>query len=97
MLCTSPLVPDVEVQSTYALLVDLDDNTIVTQRNARDRINPASMTKIMTVLVAAEHVTDLEDTFTITRDVYKRQVWISLIPTGEMFWCRADLWKNWSR
>ena len=55
-----------EVQSTYALLVDLDDNTIVTQRNARDRINPASMTKIMTVLVAAEHVTDLEDTFTIT-------------------------------
>lgn len=58
-----------EVQSTYALLVDLDDNTIVTQRNARDRINPASMTKIMTVLVAAEHVTDLEDTFTITREI----------------------------
>ena len=58
-----------EVQSTYALLVDLDDNTIVTQRNAKDRINPASMTKIMTVLVAAEHVTDLDDTFTITREI----------------------------
>ena len=58
-----------EVQSTYALLVDLDDNTIVTQRNARDRINPASMTKIMTVLVAAEHVTDLDDTFTIPREI----------------------------
>ena len=58
-----------EVQSIYALLVDLDDNTIVTQRNAKDRINPASMTKIMTVLVAAEHVTDLDDTFTITREI----------------------------
>jgi D-alanyl-D-alanine carboxypeptidase (penicillin-binding protein 5/6) len=57
------------VTSTYALLIDLDDNTIVAQRNARDRINPASMTKILTVLVAAEHITDLDDTFTITREI----------------------------
>lgn len=51
------------VQSGYALLVDLDDNTIVSQKGAYDRISPASMTKILTVLVAAEHVTDLDDTF----------------------------------
>lgn len=57
------------VQSSYALLVDLDDNTIVSQRGAYDRISPASMTKILTVLVAAEHVTDLDDTFTITREI----------------------------
>lgn len=57
------------VLSTYAVLIDLDNNTIVAQKNARDRINPASMTKILTVLVAAEHVTDLEDTFTITREI----------------------------
>ncbi|MDO4261809.1 MAG: serine hydrolase [Eubacteriales bacterium] len=57
------------VQSTYALLIDLDDSTIVAQKNAKDRISPASMTKILTVLVAAEHVTDLDDTFTITREI----------------------------
>lgn len=57
------------VLSTYALLVDLDNNTVVTQRNANDRMIPASMTKILTVLVAAEHVTDLDDTFTITREI----------------------------
>lgn len=57
------------VQSSYALLVDLDDNTIVSQKSAYDRINPASMTKILTVLVAAEHVTDLDDTFTITKEI----------------------------
>lgn len=57
------------VLSTYALLIDLDDNTIVAQRNAHDRISPASMTKILTVLVAAEHITDLDDTFTITREI----------------------------
>ena len=57
------------VQSGYALLVDLDDNTIVSQKGAYDRISPASMTKILTVLVAAEHVTDLDDTFTITKEI----------------------------
>ena len=57
------------VQSSYALLVDLDDNTIVSQKGAYDRISPASMTKILTVLVAAEHVTDLDDTFTITKEI----------------------------
>ena len=57
------------VQSSYALLVDLDDNTIVSQKSAYDRINPASMTKILTVLVAAEHVTDLDDTFIITKEI----------------------------
>jgi D-alanyl-D-alanine carboxypeptidase (penicillin-binding protein 5/6) len=58
-----------DVLSTYGILIDLDTNTIVAQRNAKDRINPASMTKILTVLVAAEHITDLDDTFTITREI----------------------------
>ena len=57
------------VLSTYALLVDLDNNTVVAQRNANDRMIPASMTKILTVLVAAEHVTDLDDTFTSTGEI----------------------------
>ena len=56
-----------EVMSTRALLVDWDTRTAVAQRGASDRINPASMTKILTLLVAAEHVEDLDDTFTITR------------------------------
>lgn len=66
---TVPPTGSDSVQSGYALLVDLDDNTIVSQKGAYDRISPASMTKILTVLVAAEHVTDLDDTFTITKEI----------------------------
>lgn len=58
-----------EVTSTYALVVDLSDNHIVAQKNAKDRINPASMTKILTLLVASEHVTNLDDTFTMTIEI----------------------------
>lgn len=57
------------VTSNYALLIDLDSSEIVAERNAKVRINPASMTKILTLLVAAEHVTNLDDTFTITREI----------------------------
>lgn len=55
--------------SQYAVLVDLEDSRILAQKNADTRINPASMTKILTVLVAAEHIQNLDDTFTMTRDI----------------------------
>lgn len=62
-------IGDENVLSTYAILVDLDEDIVVAKKNAYDRISPASMTKILTVLVAAEHILDLEDTFTITKDI----------------------------
>ena len=55
--------------SKNAILIDLESNDIIAWKGARDRINPASMTKILTILVAAEQVGDLEDTFTITLDI----------------------------
>lgn len=58
-----------EVTSTYALMVDLSKKEVVAQKNAYERINPASMTKILTLLVASEHVTNLDDAFTMTLDI----------------------------
>lgn len=55
--------------SKYAVLIDLDSKSILAQKGYKERINPASMTKILTVLVAAEHVEDLDDTLTITLDI----------------------------
>lgn len=55
--------------SAYGVLIDLDAGTILAEKDARTVIPPASMTKILTLLVAAESVTDLEDTFTITREI----------------------------
>ncbi len=59
------------VISTHALLINESTDTIVAAKGAKDRINPASMTKVLTVLVAAEHITEeqLEDTFTMTIDI----------------------------
>lgn len=58
-----------DVNSTYMVLINESNNEIVSQKNATARISPASMTKIMTVLVAAEHVSNLDDTVTISIEV----------------------------
>ena len=68
-LDAAPYLGSDEVTSTRALLVDADNRTVLYQRGAGDRISPASMTKVLTLLVAVEHITDLEDTFTITREI----------------------------
>lgn len=62
-------VVDENVISSYVVLIDVDTKEIIAQKDAKEIISPASMTKILTLLVAAEHVTDLEDTFTITREI----------------------------
>ncbi len=57
------------VLSNYALLVNLDTGKVVASKEGTVRINPASMTKILTLLVAAEHITDLDDTFEMTQAI----------------------------
>jgi len=60
-----------DVISEYAIVVDANTDTILAGRNYKDRISPASMTKILTVLVAAENIdeSELDNTFTITPEI----------------------------
>ncbi|MBQ3796167.1 MAG: D-alanyl-D-alanine carboxypeptidase [Butyrivibrio sp.] len=65
----STYISSENVLSNYALLVNLDTGNVVASKDANVRINPASMTKILTLLVAAEHITDLDDTFDMTQAI----------------------------
>ncbi|MCR4740258.1 MAG: serine hydrolase [Lachnospiraceae bacterium] len=58
-----------DVTGQFAILVDVNNDTILAQREANTRMYPASMTKVLTLLVAAEHVNDLDDKFTIDMDI----------------------------
>lgn len=62
---------DQQFFSKYAILIDLSNDSILAEKYAKTRIDPASMTKILTVLVAAEHIDrkDLNDMFTMTLDI----------------------------
>ena len=57
-----------EVGSSYALLVDVDNGTVVAGRDYDTQMNPASMTKILTLLVAVENI-DLSKLDTDTEEI----------------------------
>jgi len=52
-------ISEEDVQSQFATLINASTGEVVVSKNGLDIMNPASMTKVMTVLVACERVTDL--------------------------------------
>lgn len=60
-----------EIISSNAILINESTDTIIASKNAKERISPASMTKVLTVLVAAENISkeQLDDTFVMTREI----------------------------
>ncbi len=56
-----------EIGSTNAILIDLESFTVLAQKGPGERIYPASMTKIMTLLVGVENMTSLDQKATVTQ------------------------------
>lgn len=66
---TTITLDDTYIDSDSVILLDPSSNTVIAEKNAWQTISPASMTKVLTILVAAEHIENLDDTFTITREI----------------------------
>lgn len=57
------------VKSPYISLLDVENNQIIAGRECDKRIFPASMTKVMTLIVAVENLKSFDDTFTMTSEI----------------------------
>ncbi len=58
-----------DYKAKYALLINVDTNEIIAYKNADVKMYPASLAKIMTLIVAVENIEDLSDTVLITDDM----------------------------
>lgn len=58
-----------EINSNNAIFIDMETGAILADKGAKERIAPASMTKVLTLLVAVENIDNLDDTFQITSDI----------------------------
>lgn len=56
--------------SPYAVLVDLESGNVLAEQNSTERMYPASLTKIMTALIAIEETEDMEQTTTLPSDIF---------------------------
>lgn len=83
-----------EILSPYVVLVDINHSEILAGRKYRDKIYPASMTKVMTLIVAVDNLDNLEEPFTMTAEIigplYSQQASMAGFAPGEQI-CAKDL------
>lgn len=60
-----------ELSSKYAVLYNLNEEKILYEKNKDEKVSVASLTKIMTALVAIDNIKDFEEEVTITKDMLR--------------------------
>ncbi|WP_313568599.1 D-alanyl-D-alanine carboxypeptidase family protein [Acetoanaerobium noterae] len=84
----SPIEPDISAEA--AILIEIDSGEILFEKNANAPMYPASTTKIMTALLALEHL-DLEDKITVPEDMGPADGSAMYLLPGEVFTVRELL------
>ncbi len=59
------------ITSKNVILYNLNDQDILYELESNEKVQIASLTKIMTAIVAIEHIDDLDQTVTITKEAFK--------------------------
>lgn len=62
-------ITDTAVRSPYIVLLDVENNEIIAGRSYEERIYPASMTKVITLIVTVENLKNLDSTFVMTEEM----------------------------
>ena len=60
-----------DIQSKYAILYNLDENKVLFSKNASEETAIASMTKVMTALVAIQNIDSLDEVVLLVPDDFK--------------------------
>ena len=58
-----------ELEAKYVYMINIDTNEIMCEKNAYEKMYPASLTKIMSAIVAIEAIDNLDDKLTITYEM----------------------------
>ncbi len=74
MSCFQPVYAqnnEIELESDYYLMIDPENSQIIYEQGSNEFIYPASMTKMMTLIVALEHIDDDDKILTLDHEVFK--------------------------
>ena len=61
---------EININSTNAIMINLNNNKVIYEKNKDDVINVASMQKIMTAIVAIKQVENLDESFTLDYGIF---------------------------
>ncbi len=60
-----------EISSEAAVLYQLNEDKVIYEKNSHEKLAPASLTKVMTVLVAVEKIDHLDQKVTLTDEMFR--------------------------
>ena len=69
--CINVNAVEFELNSNHAILYNLNDNSVLYEKNSTDKTSIASLTKIMTGIVAIENIDNLEEKVKLTNADFK--------------------------
>ena len=76
-----------DIKSKFAVVMDADTDTVVAGKQPGQRMFPASLTKVMTLLTAVDFLSDMNSTFTISLeesdDFYRQNASVAGYEPGE--------------
>ena len=75
LLFCNVFAENLDLISDKYILYNLNDNKILMQKNENEETQIASLTKIMTIIVAIENITDFDEKVTITKDMVNNIEW----------------------
>lgn len=61
----------IDVSSRNVILYNLNDDSVLYEKNADDKVNIASLTKLMTSIIAIENIEDFDKKIIVTSDMLK--------------------------
>ncbi|MCU9614431.1 serine hydrolase [Caldibacillus lycopersici] len=60
----------IQLYSPYAMLVHVDNHEVLYEKNSEETMYPASLTKIMTAIIAIENIPDLQTSISLSPDMF---------------------------
>ena len=66
--------PNLNIRAEHAILYNLNDDILLYEKNSKEKTEIASLTKMMTVLVALENITDVKETVTMDKKAFTNLV-----------------------
>ncbi len=71
LFTTCIIASEINISSDKYILYNLNDNSVLIEKDSNDRTQIASLTKLMTIIVAIENINNYDDKVIITHDMIK--------------------------
>ena len=81
-ICINVSALELNISSDNVVMYNMKDNKVLYEKNSNEKVQIASLTKIMTAIVTLDTIKDLNNRITLTSDDFKNIIKENLVSAG---------------